>query len=39
MRAVLKRDIATAQQLHQEHVLSTQKNALKALKQWHQDSN
>jgi len=39
MRAVLKRDIATAQQLHQEHVLSTQKNALKALKQWFQDSN
>jgi DNA-binding GntR family transcriptional regulator len=39
MRAVLKRDIETAQQLHQEHVLSTQKNALKALKQWHQDSN
>ncbi len=39
MRAVLKRDIATAQQLHQEHVLSTQKNALKALKQWQHDSN
>lgn len=39
MRAVLKRDIATAQQLHQEHVLSTQKNALKALAQWHQDAH
>jgi DNA-binding GntR family transcriptional regulator len=39
MRAVLKRDIETAQQLHQEHVLSTQKNALKALKLWLQDSN
>jgi DNA-binding GntR family transcriptional regulator len=39
MRAVLKRDIETAQQLHQEHVLSTQKNALKALKQWHQELN
>ena len=39
MRAVLKRDIATAQELHQEHVLSTQKNALKALAQWHQDTH
>lgn len=39
MRAVLKRDIATAQKLHQEHVLSTQKNALKALAQWHQDAH
>lgn len=39
MKAVLKRDIATAQQLHQEHVLSTQKNALKALAQWHQDAH
>jgi hypothetical protein len=25
--------------LHQEHVLSTQKNALKALKQWQQESH
>jgi DNA-binding GntR family transcriptional regulator len=39
MRAVLKRDIATAQELHQEHVLSTQKNALKALAQWQQDTH
>ncbi len=37
MRAVLKRDIATAQKLHQEHVLSTQKNALKAMAQWHKE--
>ncbi len=39
MKAVLKRDIATAQELHKEHVLSTQKNALKALKQWQQESH
>ena len=39
MRAVLKRDIATAQKLHQEHVLSTQKNALKAMAQWHKDTH
>jgi DNA-binding GntR family transcriptional regulator len=39
MRAVLKRDIETAKELHQEHVLSTQKNALKALKQWQQESH
>jgi DNA-binding GntR family transcriptional regulator len=39
MRAVLKRDIKTAKELHQEHVLSTQKNALKALKQWQQESH
>jgi DNA-binding GntR family transcriptional regulator len=39
MKAVLKRDISTAQQLHQEHVLSTQKNALKALAQWHKDTH
>jgi len=39
MRAVLKRDFETAKQLHQEHVMSTQKNALKALKQWHQASH
>ncbi len=39
MRAVLKRDFETAKQLHQEHVLSTQKNALKALKQWHRASH
>jgi DNA-binding GntR family transcriptional regulator len=39
MRAVLKRDIATAQKLHQEHVLSTQKNALKAMSQWHKDTH
>jgi len=39
MRAVLKRDIATAQMLHQEHVLSTQKNALKAMAQWHKETH
>jgi DNA-binding GntR family transcriptional regulator len=39
MRAVLKRDIETAKELHQEHVLSTQKNALKALKRWQQESH
>jgi len=39
MKAVLKRDTATAQELHQAHVLSTQKNALKALAQWHKDKH
>jgi DNA-binding GntR family transcriptional regulator len=39
MRAVLKRDIDTACHLHQEHVLSTQKNALKALALWHKDTH
>ena len=39
MRAVLKRDIATASHLHQEHVLSTQKNALKAMALWNKDTH
>ena len=39
MRAVLKRDIETACHLHQEHVLSTQKNALKALALWNKDTH
>jgi hypothetical protein len=39
MRAVLKRDIETASQLHQEHVLGTQKNALKALALWNKDTH
>ncbi len=39
MRAVLKRDIATACQMHQDHVLSTQKNALKAMMLWHKESH
>ena len=39
MRAVLKRDIETACQLHQEHVLGTQKNALKALALWNKDTH
>ena len=39
MRAVLKRDIETACHLHQEHVLGTQKNALKALALWNKDTH
>lgn len=39
MRAVIKRDIATACQMHQDHVLSTQKNALKAMMLWHKESH
>jgi DNA-binding GntR family transcriptional regulator len=39
MRAVLKRDVDTACHLHQEHVLSTQKNALKALALWNKDTH
>jgi DNA-binding GntR family transcriptional regulator len=39
MRAVLRRDIDTACHLHQEHVLSTQKNALKALAFWNKDTH
>jgi DNA-binding GntR family transcriptional regulator len=39
MWAVLKRDIATACQMHQDHVLSTQKNALKALALWNKESH
>ncbi len=34
MRAVLKRDLDTACRMHEEHVLGTQKNALKALALW-----
>lgn len=37
MRAVLKRDMDTACHMHQEHVLSTQKNALKALAMWNKE--
>jgi DNA-binding GntR family transcriptional regulator len=39
MRAILKRDFATACHLHQEHVLGTQKNALKALALWDQETH
>jgi DNA-binding GntR family transcriptional regulator len=39
MRAVLKRDVETACHLHQEHVLGTQKNALKALALWNKDTH
>jgi len=39
MRAVLKRDIETACHLHQEHVLGTQKNALKALTLLNKDTH
>lgn len=39
MRAVLKRDIDTACYLHQEHVLSTQRNALKALALWNKETH
>jgi DNA-binding GntR family transcriptional regulator len=39
MRAVLKRDIDTACQMHQDHVLSTQKTALKALTLWNKETH
>lgn len=39
MRAVLKRDVDLACQLHQEHVLSTQKNALRALALWNKETH
>ena len=39
MRAILHRDIETACHLHQEHVLGTQRNALKALALWVQDTH
>lgn len=39
MRAVLKRDVDMACQLHQEHVLGTQRNALRALALWNKESH